>query len=160
MAARIGGHPLHPALAHFPVALWTAAPVADAVGLWLDAPDAWVFGFWALAAGVAIGAAAMAAGALDFAALPGTHPARDTAVHHMLAMGSAWLLCVLALALRGWPPDTAPTVLAIAAELAGFATMALGGWLGGSLVYRFGIGLADAAAGDAATPTGHVDRNP
>lgn len=142
MAIRIGGHPLHPALAHFPVALWSAVPVADGVGLWLDAAAAWSFGFWALAAGVVTALAAMAAGAADLASLPRTHEARDTAMHHMLAMGSAWTLFVLALALRGWPPATAPAPVAVGLELAGFAAMALGGWLGGALVYRFGLGVS------------------
>jgi uncharacterized membrane protein len=32
IAARIAGHPLHPALVHFPIALWSATWVWDVLG--------------------------------------------------------------------------------------------------------------------------------
>ena len=65
---------------------------------------------------------AMAAGFADYVALPRAHPAADTAVFHMLAMGGAWLLFVSSLALRGLPASEAPPH--------------------GRLVYRFGVGVS------------------
>jgi uncharacterized membrane protein len=140
---RLAGHPLHPLLVHFPIALWTIAAFAE-IGGWARGGDTW----WAVssgaqALGVLVAVAAMATGASDFASLARAHPAADTAVWHMLAMGTAWLLFVASVALRGWPASGPPPVAASVAAFAGFASMVGGGWLGGQLVYRFGVGVRD-----------------
>lgn len=139
---RLGGHPVHPMLVHFPIALWTVAVALDAAG-WISPSATFpVAAFGCLAAGVVLAAIAMLAGFLDFVAIPRGHEAQGVAVSHMLAMGTAWLLFLSSLALRGWPP--APSVSPWASGVAGvgFIALAAGGWLGGKLVYGFGIGVA------------------
>lgn len=148
---RVAGHPLHPALAHFPVALWTGALFADVFAAWFNDPQASTLGWWALAAGVAAGLPAMLAGAADFARLPYGHRANDTAVAHMLAMGSAWVLFVLALALRGGRQESGVSPVVLAIEHIGVVVMLIGGWLGGRLVYRFGVGVNADMQHEAAT---------
>lgn len=144
---RLAGHPLHPLLVHFPIALWSIAAFAE-VGGWTRGGDAWwAVSFGAQALGVLVAVAAMATGALDLAALARSHPAADTAVWHMFAMGSAWLLFVASVALRGWPVSGPPPMLASVAILAGFVAMVGGGWLGGQLVYRFGVGVGGSEGG-------------
>ena len=88
----------------------------------------------------------MLAGVADYCLQEDGHAANETAVGHMLAMGSAWLLFTAALALRGWPPQASLPAVVLGIELAGFVAMVLGGWLGGSLVYRHGVGVETAAA--------------
>jgi uncharacterized membrane protein len=140
---RLAGHPLHPLLVHFPIALWTIAACAEVGGWWRGGDAWWTVSAGAQALGVLIAVVAMVTGALDFASLARPHPATDTAVWHMLAMGTAWLLFVASLALRGWPVSGPPPVAATVAALAGFVATAGGGWLGGRLVYRFGVGVRD-----------------
>ena len=144
MRARLAGHPLHPALVHFPVALWSSGIAADLAGWWLGHPLCWILAFAALAAGCVMAVPAMIAGFLDFTAIPAGHPARDVAVNHMSAMGTAWILFVLSVALRGWPVEGPPAAWVSLVAAGGFAATALGGWLGGRLVYGFGIGVAAA----------------
>lgn len=141
VSLRLARHPLHPMLVHFPIALWTATVALDGAGWFLGQPALSTVAFGSLAAGLAVALLAMIAGALDYAAIPKQHAAQGTAVSHMLAMGSAWLLFMVSLALRGWPPREPAPVWAIAVALLGFTVMAVGGWLGGKLVYGFAIGV-------------------
>lgn len=138
---RAGGHPVHPMLVHFPVAAWTVAVAADAAG-WVTGQAAWwMISFGCQALGVLVAAVAMLAGFLDYAAIPRQHPAQDAAVSHMIAMSTAWLLFLVSLASRGLPAADPPPVWATVVAVAGFIAMALGGWFGGRLVYRFGVGV-------------------
>lgn len=139
---RLGGHPLHPAIVHFPIALWTVAVGADLAGWLTGQPDWWFFGKACLGLGVVAGLFAMVAGALDYAALPRRHPAQDTAARHMLWMITAWLLFTVSLVARGYGRPGPPPRWAIVAALVGFAIMAIGGWLGGRLVYRHAVGVS------------------
>ena len=141
MNLKLGGHPVHPLLVHFPIALWTMGAAADVTGWALPQPWWWQISFWSQALGVASGALAMLAGVLDFAAMPRDHAGRDSAISHFLVMCTAWLLFLVSLALRGVPQGSGPSTWAVATAIAGFATMLWGGWLGGQLVYRFGVGV-------------------
>jgi uncharacterized membrane protein len=138
---RLAGHPLHPLLVHFPVALWTIAVFAE-LGGWAMGRDWWAISFGCQALGVLGAVVAMVPGFFDFVALPRSHPAVDTATFHLLAMSGAWLMFIASLALRGLPATAAPPLVATTAAGAGFVFMAIGGWLGGRLVYRFGVGVS------------------
>lgn len=140
-ALRLAGHPIHPLLVHFPVALWTLAIVADIGGLITGDAWWWQASFGCQALGVLAATVAMAAGVLDYATLARNHPAQDTAVAHMLVMGTAWLAFLASLGLRGLPQGATPPLAAILAAAAGFLAMAIGGWLGGRLVYHFAVGV-------------------
>ena len=139
---RIAGHPLHPALVHFPVACWTAAPVLDGGYLLTQDPVWWQAEFWCLAVGVGMGLVAMGAGFMDLLAIPSGHAGEATAHRHMLLMGSAWSVFVAVLVLhplRGLPsPLQAWTDLGL--SLLGFGLLGLGAYAGARLVYDFGIG--------------------
>lgn len=141
MTLRLAGHPLHPMLVHFPVALWTLSVATDAGGLIRGGEVWWSASFACQALGLLAAIPAMAAGAFDFASLPRGHPGLDTAVAHLSAMGVAWLSFLASAVLRGLPgPDAAP-IAAILVGIAGFLAMAVGGWLGGRLVYHFRVGV-------------------
>jgi len=152
---RLGGHPLHPAIVHFPIALWTVAVGADLTGWITGQRDWWFLSEVCLGLGVIAGLLAMVVGALDYAALPQRHPAQDTAVRHMLWMGTAWFLFAVSLAARGNPGSDPPPRWAIVVALVGVAVVALGGWMGAQLVYRYGVGVsapAPARDGDRDAP--------
>lgn len=141
MKLRIGGHPLHPMLVHFPIALWTFSVGADVVGWVTRWPACWQIGFVALVAGLAIGTVAILAGLLDFLAIQPSHAARDTAVLHMMVMCSAWLLFLAAAAIRGVPDGNPPSPLATMVSCVAEIALLWGGWLGGQLVYRYGVAV-------------------
>jgi len=138
MRARIAGHPLHPALAHFPVALWLAAVLWDAIGWWRVAEPLWgQMSYWCLALGLVTALPTAATGLIELLSLPPGEPAMATATAHMTAMltasalfGASWIVRAVGGA-AAW---------AIPLALAGASALLVGGWLGGTLVYRHGIG--------------------
>src|SRR6185312_10269945 len=91
------GHPLHPAIVHFPIALLLSATFADVAwmaGLSQDAHIAAVL----MAGGLAMGLAAMGAGLLDFTRLD--EAVVPHALRHIAAVGTAWLGYAVTLYLR------------------------------------------------------------
>ena len=137
---RLMGHPLHPALVHFPVALWTASLAADGAALAMGAafwgPAAW----WCLAAGLAAAALAAVAGFVDYSLLPPKHPGFRAATAHMLTMSFSAMCFLVSALLRGGPGSAAGLGAVICSGL-GFLALLAGGWLGGTLVYRFGVAV-------------------
>ena len=135
------GHPLHPALVHFPIALLLSATIADAAWLVEITADTHLAAIL-MAAGLATGLLAMAAGLVDFAKLEdGIVP---HALRHMATVGTAWVGYAIALFLRrdllsGGTQVTWPSV---AVSLVSAGLLALGAWLGGRLVYSFGAGVS------------------
>ena len=136
---RLFGHPLHPMLVHFPVAFWTLGALCDGLAL-LGYEQTWGYAWMLLALGLAMAVPAMAAGFLDLAAL--SPEAERDGQRHMIFMGLAWTLYLLALMTRfeGSTLMSSPQALSVACSMLGLALMAVGGWYGGQLVYRHGAG--------------------
>jgi uncharacterized membrane protein len=132
-------HPLHPAVVHFPFGLLltsTLADLAGMAGLWHEPR----FAALLIVVGLAAGVVAMAAGLYDFRRLSDAQV--PYAVRHMAAMACALIGYATALYLRravlsgaGEPPASS-----LALALASALVLAVGGWLGGELVYRYGAG--------------------
>jgi len=136
---RLFGHPLHPMLVHFPLAFWAAGSLCDALTLGGIDGARWL-GWLAIGAGDAFALLTMAAGLIDYAALP--EDSLPTAIRHMALMGSAWLLYGIAFLWRseGLAPGNAPILWPALCGFLGFAVLIAGAWQGGQLVYRFGAG--------------------
>lgn len=139
------GHPLHPAVVHFPIALLlsaTAADVARVAGLTADVRIAAIL----MAGGLAMGVVAMMFGMIDFTKLDQAVVPR--ALEHMAAVGLAWLGYGVALYLRRevLSGSTDVSMTSIAASVVSAAILALGGFLGGRLVYTFGAGVLPAGS--------------
>ena len=135
------GHPLHPAIVHFPIALLLSATVADLAWLAGVSHDAH-FGTVLMAAGLVMGLAAMGAGLVDFAKLDDA--VVPHALRHIGAVGTAWLGYAIALYLRRdslfGAADLSAATLGVSAVSA--LLLSVGGWLGGRLVYSFGAGVS------------------
>ncbi|HLQ84785.1 MAG TPA: DUF2231 domain-containing protein [Salinisphaeraceae bacterium] len=131
--------PLHPALVHFPIACWTIAVIVDFVSPHFGAP-AWQLAALMLAIGCGMALLAMCAGLLELTRVPDGAPLRDL-LWHMSIMSLALVLFLFSLGMRlvGLQPQ-APGLLEFILDGCGFLALIVGGWLGGRLVYRHGVG--------------------
>lgn len=136
---RILGVPLHPALVHFPIVLWTAAPIAQAIFLATGSVDAWRLGYWSVLLGVGSGAFAAVFGLLDAtdkAALPLDSAAWRLAQSHMRWMTTAWACFAIELTVMvPRPPHAGTAWLVLLVSLAGFSGMLWGAHQAGRLVH-------------------------
>lgn len=132
-------HPVHPAIVHLPFGLLASSTIADLAhlaGLWREPR----FAAWLMAWGLGWALVAVAAGLFDFRRLRAeTVPA---ALRHMAAMAVAILGYAVALYLRraSLAGGAEPPTLSLALSIGSGLVLALGGWLGGELVYRHGAG--------------------
>jgi uncharacterized membrane protein len=136
-------------LVHFPVAFWTvaaAADVADAVGM---GETAAAIAKVSNAMGLIMAIFAIAAGLLELRTIDSRSEAMRVATWHMMVMATAWVCFLLALVMpisAGAALDHSTAQLAgVASAVVGFLLMSVGGWLGGRLVYEFGIGVRGQA---------------
>ena len=128
-------------LVHFPIAFWSTAAVCDVATLFYPDFRLVEAAYACVAVGVLGGIAAITAGFVEYAAVSRSHPAQGTLSAHMLTMISAWLIFVSSLVLRGVPSARATvSPLALGLDLCGFAALIAGAFLGGKLVYGFGVG--------------------
>lgn len=152
--ARFLGHPIHQMLIAFPVGLLAASVVVDILHLitpWLAAPTV---AYGMLLGGVIGGVAAAPFGFIDWLAIPaGTRARRVGAIH---GAGNVVVLALFGLSawLRSGPAPEL-SAAALAASLAGLAVAGVTVWLGGELVCRLGIGVADGAHPDAPSSLRH-----
>jgi uncharacterized membrane protein len=140
---RISGHPLHAALSDFPMVLLLLWVALDVAALVLGSPLLWMLGRWALIGGLVAAVIAASVGFLDYLSLGETKPrAVKTASAHLAVMLSVASIAGIDLVYRG---AVAPTGLGLVLHLAALGLVALGlvagGWLGGHLVFHFGVGV-------------------
>jgi uncharacterized membrane protein len=134
-------HPIHPMLVHVPVACWLLAPLCDGVALATGWTVLWTMSALLIGVGIAGGALAATAGAMDYARAHAVAPRLVRA--HALLMGSAWTVALVGLIGRVADRQvvTPAPWWAIAACFATAALMIAGAWCGGEMVYGRGIGV-------------------
>lgn len=137
------GHPIHPAVVHFPIALLLSATIADLAWLADMTPDTHV-GAVLMAGGVAGGLLAMGAGMADLIKLD--QKLVPHVMVHASCVGLAWLGYGIALYLRKDSLFASATLSGqtVAVSLVSALLLAFGGWLGGRLVYTFGANVKPA----------------
>jgi uncharacterized membrane protein len=120
--------------------LWVTLDVA---AIAFGAPALWSLGRWSLVAGVVAGGLAATAGLTDYVSVASRHPrAMRTASAHLAVMLGVLTVALLALVFRSpvLPEGAVRWLhLAVAALVAG--GLAVGGWLGGHLVFRHAVGV-------------------
>ncbi|MFL6427464.1 MAG: DUF2231 domain-containing protein [Acidobacteriaceae bacterium] len=152
--AKLLGHPIHPILIVFPLGLLATAVAFDIVALAQNDSSWYRVSFWMIAAGIIGGLCAALFGLIDWAAIPtGTRAKRVGLLH-----GGTNVLVVLLFIASWWirqangqiPSSYALTFSFIAVVLA-----LVGGWLGGELVDRLGVGVDDNAHLNAPSSLSH-----
>lgn len=151
------GHPLHPVLVPVPIGAWVASLVFDLATHVVAEPGFLSEGSrWLIAIGVVGALAAASAGILDLLAIPGRTRAMRTALLHMSLNLAATAAFAVGFALRADP--TAPVSWGLIAVSAGaLAALAVAGYLGGALAYRYGVRVADEATQDGGYRTTAAD---
>jgi uncharacterized membrane protein/nitrite reductase/ring-hydroxylating ferredoxin subunit len=130
------GHPVHPMLIPFPIAFLTGATLFDAAGWLLGNPAWWTTGGYLSAAGIATALLAAVPGSIDYVyTVPPKSSGKTRATRHMVTMLLSVALFAAARLIRG-DAAVSPQLAVLALEAAALALVAVGGYMGGTLVTR------------------------
>src|SRR4051812_33289805 len=140
--ARLLGHSTHPPTTHVPLGLGLVVPVWQGLALWLGQPRWGGLAFWTGGASLVGSLPALTTGLLEFATIPEGGPAEKIAYWHMGMMLLALSFLAAGVLFQGGAaaPAGARLVASVGSSCAGALTLGVGGWLGGELVYRYGVG--------------------
>lgn len=143
--AKLFGHSIHQMLIPLPIGLFTTATLLDVVGLVVSAPELPSVSFWNLVMGSVGALLATVFGAIDLSVVPlGTRASRIGLIHASVNMVAVTFFAIAAL-MRSLDGSVAVTPVTLALEICGLSALLVGGWLGGELVDRLGIGVDDRA---------------
>lgn len=138
---RLFGHPVHPMLVAFPIALLGLTPILDALawaGVMADAAGA---AYLCELAGLVGGGLAIVTGFADFMKIgQSEHATAKTAIIHASLAVTMLSLFGIAFALRG-ARTAAISAVPLGLEVAGAALLAAAGWYGGHLVFHHAVGV-------------------
>ena len=133
-------HPIHPILVHFPVATWFLSTLGDIASPFTNGQVSWMAGVL-LVIGTITALLAMVAGMLELGKIDQQSPAMKIANQHMMLMMTSWSFYAVSLFLRLDGTHLGqPGMAAIALSVAGLIVLCIAGWLGGKLVYEYGVG--------------------
>ena len=142
--ASIGGHPIHPMLIPFPIALFVFSFVADLIYLWRGNPI-WkdYIAFYTMLGGIIGAAAAAVPGLIDWATLTDRATVRVANWHARVNVVTL-LIFIANFYLRTssgstWIPNM--PMLPVALSVIGVVGLAVAGWLGGQLVFAHGVAV-------------------
>lgn len=157
-------HPLHPAIVHVPIALWTGALLFDILSLGGIGGNALVrTSFWGIALGLASTLLVVPSGIAEWTQIRREKPAWKLALWHMMLNVAVVLVLAASLGLRtgsAYDADRVP-LLPFLLNIIANAVLLVSGYIGGRMVYEHGIGVARlskqkwrqiAAAGHANLP--------
>src|SRR5262245_38221804 len=137
------GHPFHPILVTVPIGAWVSSLVFDIASRFVTDPGFLAKGSeWLIAIGVLGALAAALVGFLDLFAIPTGTPAFRTAIVHMSLNLSITAAYAVNFVWRQGKSDSVhigPMVLSAVS----LAALAVSGYLGGKLAYRYGVRVAD-----------------
>jgi uncharacterized membrane protein len=151
------GHPIHPPLTDATIGTYTAATLIGFASIIGISEKAAASGWWlALVVGLIFTVPTALAGLLDWLVITRGTPLWRTATAHMIAMVTATIFFLIAVLIghsgyRHAAVETGPYIL----TLIGFASMTLGGWLGGTIVFGYGmrvLNLPNEPAARASSP--------
>ncbi len=140
--ASIAGHPIHPMLIPFPLALWTTSFVVDVLFYFLRHPTLLIVSKFMIAAGCLGALAAAIPGIIDWLSI-NNGDVKKVANWHARLNITALVVFAISLFLRMGSYShfvgrklTIPFLL----SLVGVILIVISGWLGGELVFRYGMG--------------------
>jgi uncharacterized membrane protein len=135
------GHPLHPPLTDATIGIYTAATVFALLSVIGVSDRNTATGWWlALVIGLIVTVPTALTGLIEWLGIEWGSPMWRTATAHLLSMVTATAFFLLAAIFghRGYV-DHAVRSGSLTLTLIGFGMLTLGGWLGGSVVYVYGM---------------------
>ena len=143
--ATLLGHPIHQMLIVVPLGLWVIAVVFDLITVFRPIEELSIASFWNIVAGSAGAVLAAVFGVVDWTGIPKGTRAKRIGIFHAVTNVAVLALFVLAAVMRYDNPSYFVTTQALVVELVAFVLGGLGGWLGGELVDRLGVGVHEGA---------------
>lgn len=148
--ASIGGHPIHPMIIPFPIALWVFSLVADVVYLWRGNPI-WrdYIAFYTLLGGILGAVVAAVPGFIDWLSLKDPAVVKIANWHARLNV-IALLIFAASFYLRtasGSGLVGGSYTIAIGLSVLGVILISISGYLGGEMVFKHGVAV-DQQSGD------------
>ena len=138
---KVLGHPIHPMLIVLPLGLFIGAVVFDAIYLWSGSSTLATVGYWNIAGGIVGGRLAAVFGLIDWLAIPAGTRAKRIGLWH----AGSNVAAILGFAFVWWSRyssgELATTSGLFTIEVVALLLGAVGGWLGGELVDRLGVGV-------------------
>ena len=148
--ASIGGHPIHPMIIPFPIALWVFSFVADLVYLWRGNPvwNDWI-AFYSLLAGIIMAAVAAVPGLIDWLSIKDEKVVKIANWHARLNV-IALLIFAASFYLRtasGGAMIGGSHTIPVGLSLLGVILITISGWLGGEMVFKHGVAVDTSTDG-------------
>jgi uncharacterized membrane protein len=143
--AKLLGHSVHPMLVVFPLGLLATSLIFDLIYLGNGNGRLADASFWMISAGIIGGLAAAVFGLIDWLAIPSGTRAKAIGLWHGIGNVGVVLLFIISWTIRYNGLTTAPTGGAVILSVLGIALAVVTGWMGGELVERMGVGVADGA---------------
>jgi len=142
--ASLGGHPIHPMIIPFPIALWVFSLVADVIYLWRGNP-VWrnYIAFYTLLAGIIGAAVAAVPGLIDWLSLKEPTVVKMANWHARLNV-IALLIFAASFYLRtanGSELVSGSHRIPFGLSVLGAILISISGWLGGEMVFKHGVAV-------------------
>jgi uncharacterized membrane protein len=138
------GHPFHPILVGLPIGTWVASAVFDVCAALADEPETFAAGaYWLIGLGVLGALLAAGFGLLDLLAIPRGTRVFTTGLLHMTLNLVVVALFIVSFAVRAAGGHDEFHPLGFILSLVALAILAVSGWLGGKLAFRYGVRVAD-----------------
>jgi len=140
--ASIAGHPIHPMLIPFPLALWATSFAVDVLFYFLRHPTLLIIAKFMIAAGCLGAIAAAIPGIIDWLTIKNGDVKRVANWHARLNVAALVVFAISFFLRMGRYSElvgrrlTLPFLLSIV----GVILISISGWLGGGLIFRYGIG--------------------
>ena len=151
---RAFGDPTHPAVVHFPLALYPATVLFDLLAFTRADGSVCTHGAFILIFAASIAAVgAMATGFAQLPDIPPGSPAWKTAMLHMSIQTTAGCIFLVSLLLRlRHVDDVHPPIAAVLCAVIGTGALFYGSWLGGHIVFSHGVSVEVRDAASAPSP--------
>lgn len=136
--ATIAKHPIHPMLIVFPIGLWVFSLIGDIIYIIGRGGPVWKdIAFYTMAGGIVGALLAAVPGFIDLLSLSGKR--LKIGIAHMVINLSIVAIFAVNLWLR--TKNTPDATLPVALSVIGVILLGISGWLGGELVYVYGVAV-------------------
>ena len=140
--ATLAGHPIHPMLIPFPLALWVTSFAVDILFYFLRHPTLLIVAKFMIAAGCLGAIAAAIFGIIDWLSIKNGDVKKVANWHARLNIAALVVFAISLFLRMGSYSELVGRKLTIPflLSLVGVILITISGWLGGELVFRYGVG--------------------